>query len=745
MRIEDLPIPEKAKKILLKEGITTLYPPQEDAIRAGVLEYENIVLSSPTASGKTLVAILSSLKHVLEKNGKVLYLTPLRALAAEKYEDFKTFEELGINVALTIGDYDSADPWLAKYDIIITTNEKADSLLRHKAPWLTDITLLVIDEIHLIGSDKRGPTLEMLISNIKRILRKNFQIIALSATIKNIDEISNWLEAKSIISSWRPVKLTEGVYYDGEIYFEDNTVKDIEMTYDPITDLTLDGLSDKGQVLIFTSTRRSTISYARKLLANLGRTFVREGIIDKEATKKIAYEILSVEDNQITQKLAEVVQRGIAFHHAGLTYNVRKIIEDNFKKNIIKVIVATPTLAAGVNLPARRVIISDYRRYNVELGYYDKIPVMEYKQMAGRAGRPKYDKYGEAILIAKTYDELELLMEEYVRAEPEKIYSKLASEPVLRTQVLAIVSNEFAHTLDGIFDILEATLYAKQFNISSLNFSVKSVLFFLEKSEMIKMLEGKLIATLLGRRVTELYIDPLTASMVLDGLKKGKYHTLGYLHLISSTPDMPKLYLKRREKEKYSDILDELQALLFKKPPVDPIDFEYFLAELKTAMLLFDWIEEKSENYIIEKYDVGPGDIYNITRIAEWLLYSAYELAKIKGYTDHLRNLHILRERVKHGVKTELLELARIKMIGRVRARVLYDHGYRSISDLINADILELARIPTIGRKLAQHLKKLAKNGYLGQDLREDLVELEETPKKDKIDRRNTLDKFLGL
>ncbi|MEM2986940.1 MAG: DEAD/DEAH box helicase, partial [Nitrososphaerota archaeon] len=163
MKIEEVSIPSYLKENLLKEGIRELYPPQEEAIKKRVLEGENLVLATPTASGKTLVAIFATAKH-LENNGKVLYLTPLRALAAEKYNEFKKYFGNKASVIATYGDYDSSDPWLSKYDIIITTNEKADSLLRHGAEWIKNISLIVVDEVHLLGDSERGPTLEMTVT-----------------------------------------------------------------------------------------------------------------------------------------------------------------------------------------------------------------------------------------------------------------------------------------------------------------------------------------------------------------------------------------------------------------------------------------------------------------------------------------------------------------------------------------------------------------------------------------------------
>jgi len=228
LRIEELPIHDSVKAIIAKAGYDTLYPPQEDAIKAGVLEGKNIVLASPTASGKTLVAELVILKSILEKGGKALYLTPLRALASEKYEDFQKYTGVEkapgrrVRVAVTSGDYDSSDVFLANFDIIISTNEKADSLLRHRSPWIADISVVVADEIHLLTEADRGPTLEVVLTRLLKV-NPGIQVIALSATIKNATEIGQWLSATPITTEWRPVPLREGVHHDGQIQFKDGS------------------------------------------------------------------------------------------------------------------------------------------------------------------------------------------------------------------------------------------------------------------------------------------------------------------------------------------------------------------------------------------------------------------------------------------------------------------------------------------------------------------------------------------
>src|ERR1700690_1413960 len=233
LKITDLSVPESVKEILNGLGIAELFPPQEETIRAGVLEGKNIVLASPTASGKTLIAELCGLKHVLERGGKVIYLSPLRALASEKFEDFKKYTSIRkpdgrkVSVGISTGDFDSADNWLERYDVIITTNEKADSLLRHRAKWMDSISLVIADEIHLLNEAERGPTLEIVLARLLQV-NPNIQILALSATINNVDEISGWLNAKYIVTEWRPINLKEGVMLQAEVQYKDGSSRKVE-------------------------------------------------------------------------------------------------------------------------------------------------------------------------------------------------------------------------------------------------------------------------------------------------------------------------------------------------------------------------------------------------------------------------------------------------------------------------------------------------------------------------------------
>ncbi len=210
-------IPKELYGILEKE-ITKLRPAQEKSIKKGLLNGKNLLVCTPTASGKTLIAELAMLKSIIEGKGKAIYIVPLKALASEKFKDFKRRYSQVAKIALTIGDIDSSDPYLAEYDLIVTTSEKFDSLIRHHTPWLTSIATIVVDEIHLLNDHERGPTLEILLTILKQLL-KNAQIIGLSATIGNAEELAEWLNADLVVDEWRPVKLHKGIYLDGEIEF----------------------------------------------------------------------------------------------------------------------------------------------------------------------------------------------------------------------------------------------------------------------------------------------------------------------------------------------------------------------------------------------------------------------------------------------------------------------------------------------------------------------------------------------
>jgi helicase len=210
-------IPKRIYSEIDKRGFKELRPCQVKSIKKGLFKDKNLLVCTPTASGKTLVAELAFLNAIYHDRGKAVYVVPLRALASEKYKDFKR-DYPNIKVAISSGDMDSTDSYLERYDLIITTSEKFDSLIRHRTPWLRHIATVIIDEIHLLNDSSRGPTLEVLITILRQLLPK-LQIIGLSATIGNPEELAEWLNANLVIDDWRPVRLDKGIVYDGKIEF----------------------------------------------------------------------------------------------------------------------------------------------------------------------------------------------------------------------------------------------------------------------------------------------------------------------------------------------------------------------------------------------------------------------------------------------------------------------------------------------------------------------------------------------
>lgn len=702
--------------VLRKSGFLKLNPVQELAIKNGLLEGKNLVISAPTASGKTLIAEIAALQTVLEKRKKAVYIVPLRALANEKYQEFKSkYQDLGIKTAMSIGDYDKSDPWLGKYDIIIVTSEKLDSLLRHGISWVDQIGLVIADEIHLLDSPERGPTLEVVLTRLKSL--GSSQILGLSATINNYQELAEWLEAKGLESNYRPVKLYRGVCFQGNVSFEPERFLSLP-SEEPIEGLVKDTLERGKQILLFLSTRKNTEALAEKL-GKLVKNYL--GPKEKIQLQQAADRVLHALERPTKQceRLGKCIVSGTAFHHAGLTNEQREVIETIFKDGLLKVIVATPTLAAGINLPAWRVVIRDTKRFG---GFgMDYIPVLEIHQMMGRAGRPKYDKEGEAILIAKTEREAEFLWENYIEGEPERISSKLGVEPVLRTHVLSLIASEVTRTMEELLDFFSRTFYAYQFrNLEEIRKLIGRIVEMLkgfgflegspeEFSPASSLGDSRLKATRLGKRVSELYIDPLTANVLINRMKLAESqgtNDFGILYMISHTIEMlPLLSIRKSDIPKLNELLNLYEDFLPEKTP-NPWDMEYeeYLQSIKTAWMFKEWIEEASEEEILERFGVTPGELRTRLTNADWLLYSAYELGLLLNLRKVMKEIKKTRIRMEYGVKEELLPLVRLKGIGRVRARLLYNHGLDSISKLRKIPLESLEKI--IGKNLAKEIKE---------------------------------------
>jgi helicase len=687
MNLGDLSLPVPLVSYYDSKGIRSLYPPQVECIEKGLLQGKNLLVSIPTASGKTLVAEMA-MHHHIALGGKCLYIVPLRALASEKHAEFSN---KGAGVGIATGDFDRRDEYLGRNDIIVATSEKVDSLVRNRAPWLQRISLLIVDEVHLIGSDHRGVTLEMVITKL-RSTNPSLQIIALSATIGNPRKLAGWLGAELVTSSWRPTDLRQGVFHNGTIEFHEGRRQVRAVTRNDDFNLCLDTIAEGGQCLVFVSSRRNAEGFAKRAAKGLK--------LESPELERYAATLEASAETDMDKVLSDCVRNGASFHHAGLRREQRTIIEEAFRNGHIKIISATPTLAAGLNLPARRVIIRDYLRFESGEGMVP-IPVMEYHQMAGRAGRPHLDPYGEAVLIARDAASVPALFEWYIDAPPEEIHSHCRDETALCAHILSLIASGFAHSREDLAGFMKRTFYHYE-NPSGtgLERALGGVTAYLKTSGMISETGGILQATEFGFIVSQLYLDPRSAELIADTLPAARsFSDESLLHLLCSTPDMMSLYIRQRDLEYLVRYINSQGEDLW-IPPSSRDDEAYFRA-VKTSMLLLDWEHEVPEQTLCERYGVSPGDIFSTVDGVTWLLHATGRLARIfrPEFSGLISECEIC---VKNGIRRELLPLIRLRNIGRVRARRLYNNGITTPDRIRSAGIDRISSI--LGRGVAQLL-----------------------------------------
>ena len=605
---------------------------------------KNVIVSVPTAAGKTLIAY-SAIYETFQRNLKSIYIVPLRSLAMEKYSELSRLRDLGLKVKMSIGDYDDTPDFIRRYDAVILTSEKADSLMHHDPYMLNDVGLMVIDEIHTIGDESRGPTLET-VASVAKYVNPDMRVLALSATVSNAAEMARWLNASLIRSDFRPVPLKTGIIYRDQLYLDGKRRPGIS-----VNQIIKETVEDQGQVLMFVSSRKKAEDSARDLAQ----------IFNPSLNIRIASDDPNVYDDMLN----EILPKGVAFHHAGLSNDQRAFIEKEFRSRRIKVIVATPTLAAGVNLPARLVIVRDITRWG-----YDGISYltnMEIKQMIGRAGRPGYDSFGVGLIYVSSQSSYEAA-KEYLSTDPEPVISYLGNDAKVRFNALATISMGLARSPEDIMKFYETTFYFSQNGKNMLEDKINASLKFLESNGFIKR-TPELKTTQLGKTTSDLYLDPESALRLVDFFN-GPSDIEHALYHISICREMIPFNIK-----------DDFSAMEF-LDDIGMIDGDIDAA--KTAIVLRDWINEASYRLLYDRYGIAPGDVQARISMADWLSYSLAKLSSI--YKPEVRRmLEILNLRIKEGIREDILDLVLIPGVGRVRARRLYDAGLKSIADVASA------------------------------------------------------------
>ena len=409
--------------------------------------------------------------------------------------------------------------------------------------------------------------------------------------------------------------------------------------------------------------------------------------------------------------MAELVAKGAAVHHAGLEAEHRRIVEDYYRARAIKVLAATPTLAAGVNMPARRVVIADMTRYDVEHGGNAEIPVLEYRQMAGRAGRPQYDDYGETVMVPPPSQAPADFLEHYTREPPEPIRSRLADESAMRSHTLATIATGNGMSKGDLDSLFRKTLLARQAGEEGVGKLTERALGFLLGERLVEEKAGLFFATDFGRRVSMLYIDPATGVMFRNSVRHaepGRNYTAGILHLVASSPDFePRFPLRSKDYDQAMAFMEEHgQEMLERHTSRAFADFDRVLQDMRSVMALHGWIDEWREEQLLTRLGVEPGDMHRAVDNAVWLLHALGELSRLFKMPDVVRQSELLRRRVESGVSLELIDLTTIQGVGRVRARSLYTAGFKTLEDLKEAPAEKLAGVDKVGTAVARKIKE---------------------------------------
>ncbi|MHA1648793.1 MAG: DEAD/DEAH box helicase [Candidatus Helarchaeota archaeon] len=680
-------------------------PPIGDDLTQNIDLRKNFLFCIPTGVGKTLLGILAAIKAL---PFKTLWCFTLKAIANEKYMDFKElFKDLGIRIGIKTGDYSTErDNYLKNYDWIITTPEAADSLLTTKPSWLKEVNLVVLDEIHMVRDESRGFKYEDVVAKSHY---HNFNLVGLSATVSNAVELGRWLNANVIFSDWRMVPLKKGVLYGNQIYYTKKNIESLRRyTSDDAVNAAINFMEKDEQILCFVDSRLRIQEKARKCVQFLKD---RGWKPDKDIT-------IPDTESGVGELLNELVQYGIAFHMAGLSLENRKAIEDLFRAGILKVIWATPTLAAGVNLPAKRVIQDGYKR--ASRGRWTWLPVIEMHQRWGRAGRPQYDKVGYGYVIArrsstdetgkrlKKEEEIARLLEKYVTGTPEPIVSKYLVETNLYCSLLRCIRANYARTVNQILKYYEYTLSNIQFPKSK-EIIIKA-LDFLDQNGFIIRKPKQIRPTRYGNLTADLYIHPITALTYSKGLEliSDKPDPITLIFIVCMAPDAITLPIRGREEAGYWAFYED-NKILFPLPVEDSIQ----LRAVKTAMVLDDYKEEVPTRILEEKYNINIGDLTPIvTKLGfiPWLFNALAKFAIFHKRTSLVPRISVLQERVTYGVKEERLPLINLQYVSRERAIALQDAGFKTIESIAKADLAALREVKVKGYKLGSWADRIQKD-----------------------------------
>ena len=673
-------------KEIIKESypnIKEFNPAQNAVIDSGFLEDQtNYIIAIPTASGKTVLGVMAALNAVLN-GGKAVYAVPLISIQNEKVKEFKKFEQFGIKV----GKHPSSS------DLAVMVFESFDAITRFSWNTLRDVDLLIVDEFHMIGEYSRGPTIECAITR-SRILNPGMRIIALSATLKNMNELSSWLDAHVVQHDFRPVPLYKDVLTTEEMETKNKN--------EVIVKILNTSIEESSQALVFVSTRRFTESLAKYTSGKIKRRISPD---QRSKFHEVSQKLLDVPrkrgslPTEVCLKLAECVENGVAFHHAGLFDKQKEIIEDEFRAGNLLMITATPSLMYGVNLPSKNVVIRDYTRWTSQGP--QPIPVFDYEQMSGRAGRPGYDTEGYSYLIAKSVDEAYNLKEHYVYGEIETTNSKLIeNRDAVYRQIITQVASTLAKKPADLLEFFDKTFYGFQMGnneysnslgIDSMGYEINSSLEFLVQNGIIMPTPDGLKTTEFGMLIAKSKYTVETAVRLREfATRSSEINTSQLLYEICKTPDMPRISFKgRKSKEPVRDKLNKAEVFV-----VDIGNTE------ATAATLMEWMDERNEYEIENAFNVYAASTRRSAYEASLLVKFFKNICNVINFYSGVDVLDMMSARLYYGVKPDIIPMVvSIKRLGRKRARSLVKAFGEDLRYITREELL---KIDGIGPKTAE-------------------------------------------
>ncbi|KAM9330528.1 helicase POLQ-like [Gastrophryne carolinensis] len=736
-------LPSKVKDLIEQHrGIKALYDWQHTCLTLDSLsQRKNLIYSLPTSGGKTLVAEIVMLQELLCRKKDVLMILPYVAIVQEKVRGLSSF---GIELEFLIEEYAGSKGRFppikrrAKKSLYIATIEKGHSLVNSliEAGRISDLGLVVVDELHMLSEGSRGAILEITLAKLL-FTSVTTQIIGMSATLNNVDELQKFLKAEYYTDNFRPVELKEYVKLRDSIYEVDNKAENnltfsralnykyssnmLRLDPDHVIALVTEVIPNHS-CLVFCPTKKNCENVAELICKYLNKHYLSH----REAEKKILLDDLKNTGNgTLCCVLKKTIPYGIAYHHSGLTSDERKLVEEAYSAGVLCLLTCTSTLAAGVNLPARRVIL------RAPYVAKDFLKRAQYKQMIGRAGRAGIDSAGESILIIQDKDKA--MVQELVSKPMENCYSNLMHDngKGFQSLLLSLIGLKIARTAEEIYHFAGYTFFSVQQHHLCTDKSLWDI-----TKESLEMLASKglicskqqsdqlvLEVTRLGQATYKGSIDLSYSDVLYSDLNKGLEGLVlqSHLHLLylvtpydmvaQCNPDWM-LYFRQFN---LLDLVDQKvagnvgvpESFLARKASghtVKKCADDRVVNRLYLSFVLYALMKELDIWCVSTKFNMPRGFIQNLLNssasFSSCVLHFCEELDEFWAYKALLQDV---TKKLSYCVKSELIPLMEVAGVLEARAKQLYNAGYTTLAHLANAD-------PQLMVKTIEHLSKRQAN-----------------------------------